>query len=106
MEPLHFTCCAASEATRVENMDSAAAMQSNNILDELIFETSSLNNVEAGATIHTNNIGGMTVETIGNNIEKNYDKVNAISVHYFRFWNGLLVFNFILLLVAVILLER
>lgn len=72
VEPLHFTCCAASEATRVENMDSAAAMQSNNIIDDIIFETS-----ELGSTIHTHNIGGINVETIHNNIKKDYDKVRS-----------------------------
>lgn len=41
VEPLHFTCCSASEATRIENMDSVASIQANNAAEDIIFETSS-----------------------------------------------------------------
>lgn len=38
VEPLHYTCCATSEATRIENMDSLS-MQSSNLIDDILIET-------------------------------------------------------------------
>jgi baculoviral IAP repeat-containing protein 6 (apollon) len=47
VEPLHFTCCETSEATRIENMD-VVALQSNNVIDDIVVSapqlTSSLGN--------------------------------------------------------------
>lgn len=40
VEPLHFTCCAMTEATRVENMDSQSSSHSSNIVEDIIFEAS------------------------------------------------------------------
>lgn len=54
VEPLHFTCCAASEATRVENMDSAAATQANNIIDDILFDAPAQNTEPQ--TVNMNNI--------------------------------------------------
>lgn len=50
VEPLHFTCCAASESTRVENMDAASSLQYNNnmqfsnnsLLEDLMFDNTLL----------------------------------------------------------------
>ena len=38
VEPIHYTCCATSEATRIENMDSLS-MQSSNLIDDILIET-------------------------------------------------------------------
>lgn len=38
VEPLHFTCCSASEATRVENVDSILSSQ-NTIIDDILFDS-------------------------------------------------------------------
>lgn len=56
VEPLHFTCFAASEATRIENMDSVAAVQANNIIEEIIFETASPGNADSASTSQMNQI--------------------------------------------------
>lgn len=81
VEPLHFTCCAASEATRVENMDSANASQANNVIEDVVFEASLHNNnnnadsssvmLPAGTTI-------MVKDSKGNIIEEDDDLVNNI----------------------------
>lgn len=42
VEPLHFTCCAASEATRVEKMDSVTAAPTNSsLIDDIMMPMSS-----------------------------------------------------------------
>lgn len=46
VEPLHFTCCGVSEATRLENMDSQQTNQAANIIDDIIYETPFENNIE------------------------------------------------------------
>lgn len=56
MEPLHFTCFAASEATRIENMDSVAAAQANNIIEEIIFESAFPGNGDSASTSQMNQI--------------------------------------------------
>lgn len=61
VEPLHFTCCAASEATRVENMDSAAATQANNIIDDILFDAPPQNN--ESQTVNMNNMDHSTKVT-------------------------------------------
>jgi baculoviral IAP repeat-containing protein 6 len=38
VEPLHFTCCSTSEATRIESMDSLS-MQATNVIDDILIET-------------------------------------------------------------------
>lgn len=41
VEPLHFTCCAASDATRVEKMDSVASSPTNSsIIEEIMMPLS------------------------------------------------------------------
>lgn len=41
VEPLHFTCCAASEATRVEKMDTVSAAPANNsLIDDIMMPIS------------------------------------------------------------------
>lgn len=40
VEPIHYTCCSTSEATRIESMDSAS-MQSANIIDDILIEAPS-----------------------------------------------------------------
>ena len=49
VEPLHFTCCAASEATRVENMDAATGgSQTNNVIEDILFESTPQSQIELG----------------------------------------------------------
>lgn len=38
VEPLHYTCCSTSEATRIENMDSLS-MQNTNLIDDIVIDT-------------------------------------------------------------------
>lgn len=38
VEPLHYTCCSTSEATRIENMDSLS-LQATNIIDDIVIDT-------------------------------------------------------------------
>lgn len=47
VEPLHFTCLAASEATRIENMDALTSSTASNItMEEIVTSTPLYNNVE------------------------------------------------------------
>ncbi|KAG5670331.1 hypothetical protein PVAND_000606 [Polypedilum vanderplanki] len=52
VEPLHFTCCSTSEATRIENMDSLS-MQTSNVIDDILVETPS--QISAGTSKLTSN---------------------------------------------------
>lgn len=80
VEPLHFTCCAASEATRVENMESATASQSNNGIEDVVFEASIIgdnNNASSSMMLPS----GATIsvkDSKGNIIEEDEDLVNNI----------------------------
>lgn len=38
VEPLHYSCCSTSEATRIENMDSLS-LQTTNIIDDIVIDT-------------------------------------------------------------------
>lgn len=79
VEPLHFTCCAASEATRVENMDSANASQANNVIEDVVFEASVHNNNTDSASVMLP--AGTTIsvkDSKGNIIEEDDDLVNNI----------------------------
>lgn len=57
VEPLHFTCYAASEATRVEKMDSAAAIQASTMMDEIMFEPMSQQQMLVNALNQNNDVG-------------------------------------------------
>ena len=68
VEPLHFVCCGASEATRLENMDVISVNQTSNIVEDIIFDAPSSQN---------------TVDQVHNEI-KNSDKENVIfRIHIF-----------------------
>lgn len=49
VEPLHFTCCDTSEATKIESMD-IVGMQSNNVIDDIVVSAPQL----------TSSLGGMS----------------------------------------------
>lgn len=49
VEPLHFTCCSTSEATRLENTDSAM-VQSNHIIDDILLETP-MDNIQSTSAV-------------------------------------------------------
>lgn len=55
VEPLHFTCCGVSEATRLENMDSQQTNQSAaNIIEDIMYETPLDGNIEiSGPTMNS-----------------------------------------------------
>lgn len=75
VEPLHFTCFAASEATRIETMDS---------LSSLSTTTSNINIEDLIVTPPQNNIS----EAISSqDIKKEFDKDN-VSIKYCKFHNS------------------
>lgn len=53
VEPLHFTCCGVSEATRLENMDSQQTNQAANVIEEIIYETPFENHIELSSNMVT-----------------------------------------------------
>lgn len=78
VEPLHFTCCAASEATRVENMDSATAAQSNNGIEDVVFEASMIGDNNASSMMLPSGTTISVKDYKGNVIEEDEDLVNNI----------------------------
>ena len=44
VEPIHYVCCATSEATRIENMDTIS-LQSSNIIEDILIESPGQNGV-------------------------------------------------------------
>lgn len=80
VEPLHFACYCASEATRIENMDSLSSSSSGNVTEDIIFEApfeidsmtnSNTGTTNAGTTTTTNMVVNETES------KKNDDKMNA-----------------------------
>lgn len=41
VEPIQYTCCSTSEATRIENIDSVSVIQSTNIIDDILTDAPS-----------------------------------------------------------------
>lgn len=76
VEPLHYTCCSTSEATRVENMD-AVSMQATNIIDDIVIDTPPQISVGTSKLVGNSNFIKMPNEKIVMNNETEMEKMES-----------------------------